>query len=88
MIRNYKEEYSSIRRTALDIVKTADDPGSHILHISFTKYGKGVHQKENRKFLDDTELDFGLGILDKSEYEQLKMAHNIIERSIENGSLY
>lgn len=88
MIRDYKEEYNAIRRTALDIAKTADDPELHILYISFTKYGKSVHQRENRKFLDDTELDFELGILDKSEYEQLKTAHNIIERSIENGSLY
>lgn len=88
MIRDYKEEYKSIRRTALDIAKTADDPELHILYLSFTKYGKSVHQKENRKFLDDTELDFELGILSKGEYEQLKTAYRIIEKSIENGSLY
>lgn len=88
MIRNYKEEYNSIRRTALGIVKTADKPELHILYLSFTKYGKSVHKKENKKFLDDAKLDFELGVIDKDEYEYIVMAHNIIENSIKNGSLY
>ena len=88
MIRNYREEYNHIRRLATDIVKTADDPENHMLHISFSEYGKSVHKKENKKFIEDAELDFDLGILNKEEFRQLKMAYNIIEKSIENGSLY
>lgn len=88
MIRYYKGEYKVIRRNALDIVKTADDPEKFTLYLTFTKYGKAVYEKENKKFLDDAKLDFELGILDENEYAQLKMAHSIIEKSIEDGSLY
>lgn len=88
MIRNYKEEYKMIRRAAMDIVKTADNAENHTLYMSFTKYGKSVHEKENKKFLDNTELDYELEILSETEYESLKTVYNIIEKSIASGSLY
>lgn len=89
MIRNYKKEFDTIRRNAIDLVKyNFKGLENFTMYMSFTKYGKSLHEKENKKFLDDTELDHELGILDDDEYNRLKMAHNIIERSIANGSLY
>lgn len=88
MIRNYKEEYKVVRRNAMDIAKTADDPEKHTLYLSFTRYGKSVLKKENEKLLDDAELDYELGILNENEYSRLKIAHDIIEKSIANGHLY
>ncbi len=88
MIRNYEEEYKVLFRNAMDIVKTADDPENFILYLTFTNYGKNIFKKENEKLLDDAELDYKFGLLDKNEYNRLKATHDIIEKSIANGSLY
>lgn len=88
MIRDYKNEYDTIRRAAIDIVKTADDPENHILHLSFRSYGKSVFEKENKKLLEDAELDKELGVISETEYKQLKTVHDIIENSINAGSIY
>ena len=88
MIRNYKEEYKVIRRDTMDIAKTADEPERHVLYLTFSAHGKNVHKKENKKFLDDAKLDYELGVINQNEYSQIKTAYNIIEKSIECGSLY
>ena len=88
MIRDYKEEYNTHRRNALSIVKTADNPEAHVLYMSFTKYGKSILKKENKKFLDDAKLDCEFGILSDKEYEEIKTAYSIIEKSIHNGKVY
>lgn len=86
--RNYKREYKEIRRIAADIVKTADVSENHTLYLSFSKRGKNVFVKENKKFMDDAELDYDLGVISKDEYEKIKMTHFIIKRSIEMGEQY
>lgn len=88
MARNYKEEYQTFRRNAQDIVKTADKPEDIVMYMSFTEYGKSVIKKENKRFLEDAELDHELGILNDKEYGEIKTAYSIIERSISNGTVY
>ena len=87
-MRNYKEEYEAHRRTAQGIVETADDPLNHILYLTFTKYGKLVIERENKRFLDDVELDHTLGIMNDKEFNDAKVIYAIIEKSIANGTVY
>lgn len=88
MIRNYELEYKVIQRNAIDIVATADEPEKFSLYLTFSPSGKSVYKKENKMFLDDTELGFELDMHSESEYESLKTAYRIIEKSIENGIIY
>lgn len=88
MIRNYEMEYKVTQRNAIDIVGTANEPEKFTLYLTFSPSGKSVYKMENKKFLDDTELGFELGMHSESEYKSLKTAYRIIEKSIENGILY
>lgn len=89
MTRDYKKEFSDNCRNAIDLVKNNfEGIENFVMYLSFTKYGKDVYTKESEKFLDDAELDHDLGILDDNEYNQIKIAYNLIKRSIEAGNVY